>query len=232
MSSRASILFYYDIVSPYSYLGVKLLNRYRSQWKDVDIEYRPFFLGGVMNVRDIGQLAKVLGASNQPPATVPAKGSYMFQDLVRVSAAAGIPFRFPSQFPLLTIQPMRLLIVLQRHAADKYEQCIEKEEYWYNDKNITEKDVLAAALTPILGSAEKFEGYYEMTAQKEVKQQLIDNTDEAVAAGAFGAPTMIVKKAGSNKGHLIFGSDRFEMIAHMLGQPYPGVPTQAPQPKL
>jgi glutathione S-transferase kappa 1 len=87
-------------------------------------------------------------------------------------------------------------------------------------------------LAPIIGSAEKFEEYYGMTAQKEIKQQLIDNTDAAVAAGAFGAPTMIVKKAGSDKGHLIFGSDRFEMIALMLGQPYPGVPAQTPQPKL
>lgn len=53
MSSRASILVYYDVVSPYSYIGVKLLNRFRTQWKDVDVVYRPVFLGGVMSVRGI-----------------------------------------------------------------------------------------------------------------------------------------------------------------------------------
>lgn len=53
MTSRASILFYYDVVSPYSYIGIKRLNRLRSQWKDVEVVYRPVFLGGVMNVRGI-----------------------------------------------------------------------------------------------------------------------------------------------------------------------------------
>lgn len=88
------------------------------------------------------------------------------------------------------------------------------------------------ALTPIIGSADKVEKYYEMTANKDIKQELIDNTEEALSAGAFGAPTMIVKKAGSDQKHLIFGSDRFEVIAELLGLPYPGLTYQPSQAKL
>lgn len=223
MTSRASILFYYDVVSPYSYIGVKLLNRYIPFWKDVDVVYQPTFLGGIMN-----------GSSNQPPATVPAKGAYMLRDLNRISSATGIPFRFPSKFPLLTIQPMRLLLVLQKHESDKYIQCIEKlyEEYWFHDKNIIEKEVLVESLAPILGSAEKVEKYLEMTGNKEVKDALLANTEKALEYGAFGAPTMVVKTAGSDKEHLFFGSDRYELMANLLGKPYPGLTFQATQSKL
>lgn len=56
MSARSSIVCYYDVVSPYSYYGVKLLHRYKPQWKDVDVELRPVFLAGVLSVKnkDIG----------------------------------------------------------------------------------------------------------------------------------------------------------------------------------
>ena len=47
--------------SPYAYMGVKVLSRYRDYWGDrVDVEFIPFFLGGIM-----------VGASNRPPASVP-----------------------------------------------------------------------------------------------------------------------------------------------------------------
>lgn len=88
------------------------------------------------------------------------------------------------------------------------------------------------ALAPILGSTDKTEKYYGMTANKDIKQGLVDNTNEAVSIGAFGAPTLIVKQAGSDKEHVFFGSDRFEMIAKLLGLPYPGLDYQPSQAKL
>jgi 2-hydroxychromene-2-carboxylate isomerase len=70
---KPTIKMYYDIVryppsieprfdaSPYAYMGVKILSRYRDYWGDrVDVEFIPFFLGGIM-----------VGASNRPPASVP-----------------------------------------------------------------------------------------------------------------------------------------------------------------
>ncbi len=55
---------YFDTVSPYSYIGVETLLRYRDRvWGEkVRVELVPFFLGGVMKA-----------SGNQPPATLPAK---------------------------------------------------------------------------------------------------------------------------------------------------------------
>jgi 2-hydroxychromene-2-carboxylate isomerase len=45
---------------PYAYMGVKVLSRYHEYWGDrVDVEFIPFFLGGIM-----------VGAGNKPPASV------------------------------------------------------------------------------------------------------------------------------------------------------------------
>ncbi len=69
----------------------------------------------------------------------------------------------------------------------------------------------------------------QVNNDENVKKTLKDNTQEALASGAFGAPTMIVKKLdGSNKKpEMFFGSDRFDHIAAYLNVPFLG---NNPQP--
>ncbi|KAG0255324.1 Glutathione S-transferase kappa 1 [Linnemannia exigua] len=210
---RSSILCYFDVVSPYSYYGVKLLNRYKAQWKNVDVELRPVFLAGVFS-----------GAKNQAPAHVAAKGAYMMADLDRLSTASGIPLTFPSNFPVMTVPASRLLVTIKKNeSVVTYEQCVEKEAYWVEDKDIGQQEILVSTVAPILGSAEKAAKYMQQTSEKEIKQEVINNTNDAIEAGAFGAPTFIIKKAGSDEPHMFFGSDRFEVIASFLGLPYDGL---------
>ncbi|KAF8945748.1 Glutathione S-transferase kappa 1 [Haplosporangium gracile] len=221
MSARSSIVCYYDVVSPYSYYGVKLLNRYKTQWKDVDVELCPVFLAGVLS-----------GSKNQAPANVAAKGAYMFKDLSRLSIATGIPLNFSSNFPAMTVPTSRFLVVIQKtESVATYEQCVEKEAYWVEDKDVSQQEIIINAVTPILG-ADKATKYMQQTSDKEIKQQLIDNTNEAIEAGAFGAPTFVIKKAGSDEPHLFFGSDRFELITSFLGLPYDGLALKASPAKL
>ncbi|KAF9982067.1 Glutathione S-transferase kappa 1 [Mortierella antarctica] len=196
-------------------MGIKLFNRFRKQWPDVDVTFKPILLGGVM--------AEV---KNKPLFEFPSKLSHMIADLDRISAVTGIPFQFPTQFPVSTILPMRLLTVLQIHEAGKYEQCIDKDEYFVHGHNISQAEVLQTALKPIFQSdTSRIESYLKLTADPEIKKIFKQNTDEAIARGVFGAPTFIVKKAGgpAEKEYLFFGSDRFEMIAAFLGLPYSGL---------
>ncbi|KAF9957162.1 Glutathione S-transferase kappa 1 [Mortierella alpina] len=124
----------------------------------------------------------------------------------------------------MLISAMRLLVAIQKHESeDRYVQCVEKEAYWSKDQDITQKDVLIAVVASVLGSEAKAEQYYQMTSDKDVKQELIDKTNQAIEAGAFGAPTFIVKTAGSDDTHMFFGSDRFESMAAILNLPYPGL---------
>jgi len=56
-ATRASIICYYDLISPYTYMGFKLFNRFRKQWPAVDVTFKPILLGGIMNVRLCGLLS-------------------------------------------------------------------------------------------------------------------------------------------------------------------------------
>lgn len=94
MSHRVTVFF--DCVSPYSWLGVETLLRYRKVWGDkVSVQLVPFFLGGVMK-----------GASNQPPATNPVKGAYLMKDIALLGQIHGIALgqTAPSVFPTNTIK--------------------------------------------------------------------------------------------------------------------------------
>ncbi|KAF8979684.1 hypothetical protein BGZ46_005144, partial [Entomortierella lignicola] len=100
------------------------------------------------------------------------------------------------------------------------------DEYFVHGRNISQPEVIQAALIPVLSNSEsKTQSYIQMASQPEIKQTFKENTDEAIARGVFGAPTLIVRKAGEPEGKecLFFGSDRFEAIAAYLGLPYPGL---------
>ncbi|KAG0089279.1 Glutathione S-transferase kappa 1 [Podila epicladia] len=210
MTSRASIIFYYDLISPYTYMGFKVFRQLRQQWPSVDVMLKPVLLGGIM-----------ASVNNRPLFEFPSKRNHMIADLGRTSDLTGIPFRFPGQFPVSTVLPMRVLTAIKLHEADKYENCIDKDEYFVHGRNISQPEVIQTALAPIVGG--KVQDMLQLATDPEIKKIFRDNTDEAVAKGAFGAPTLLVKQAGSDQEHLFFGSDRFESIAGFLNIPYPGL---------
>ena len=89
--------FYYDVVSPWSYIGFEVLLRYVEEW-NLNVTLKPVFLGGIMQA-----------SGNKPPATLPAKAAYGAADLQRSSEYYKIPISFPSVFPTNTLQAQRFL---------------------------------------------------------------------------------------------------------------------------
>ena len=81
--------FYYDVVSPYSWIGFEILERYSRFWPIV-VRYRPVFLAGVM-----------AAVGNATPAAVPAKGAYYSADVERLGWYCNVPLKKPSNFETL-----------------------------------------------------------------------------------------------------------------------------------
>uniref|UniRef100_A0A7N8WP78 DSBA-like thioredoxin domain-containing protein n=1 Tax=Mastacembelus armatus TaxID=205130 RepID=A0A7N8WP78_9TELE len=75
---------FYDVVSPYSWLGFEVMCRYRNLW-NIDLKLRPALLGGVMQ-----------GSDNKPPAMVQNKFLYMDKDLRRLAGYFDVPLQPPS----------------------------------------------------------------------------------------------------------------------------------------
>lgn len=180
------IEFFFDVVSPYSYLAATQIARLENVGT---VEWRPFLLGGVFK-----------GAGNAMPAGVPAKGQYMFQDLKRLSAYYGVPLQFPGVFPANSLAAMRALTAADPEQLPALAMQL-FQAYWAEDRNISDVAVVAE----LVG-----EELMAKAADAAVKEKLKTVTEEAVRRGAFGAPTFFV---GDD---LYFGEDRIFLIEHGL----------------
>ena len=78
---------------------------------------------------------------------------------------------------------------------------------WVRPCNMGDPQVLAQALGAAGFDAQEL---MELIANPQVKAQLISNTDEAVARGVFGAPSMFVGE------QLFFGQDRLDFVRQAL----------------
>jgi glutathione S-transferase kappa 1 len=216
VATKKSFELFYDVISPYSWIAFEELCRYRTKW-NIDLKLKPMFLGGVM-----------ANSSNHPPITVPAKARYMFHDLTRLRQLYQIPLNAPSN-------PTELLLVKGSLNAQRFLTAVEQQRpelveplsrelwmrAWSRDEDITTNDSLKQVGQVVGLSDADTNMFLELIKESRVKEQLKRVTQEALDAGAFGAPTIIVHDA-DNKKHLIFGSDRIQVIAMLLNEQYVG----------
>ena len=187
--------FCFDFVSPMSYLAWPRLDDL-IQRTGSELRLTPIILGLVM--KETG---------NNPPVLVPAKGKYYATDIARHCQRFGIPFSMNPAFPMDT---RRLLTMAEGLRGDpRFEAFIELgfSLVWRDGIDVSDRNSLDDAL--------RAHGYdvAEMSALAEddaARATLKDNTDKAIARGAFGAPTFFV---GDD---MFFGQDRFDFIEDAL----------------
>ncbi|GIY28731.1 glutathione S-transferase kappa 1 [Caerostris darwini] len=215
--AKAPVLieFFYDIISPYSYLAFEVLQRYKNVWK-IDLKLKPMLLGGVMK-----------SSGNSPPAVVPNKGIYMARDLKRLQAYFQIPLIIPNNLMDLimrkgSINAQRFLTAIDIQKPEYLESI--SRALWlrlYKDHtDITEVQSFREAGQTIGIDPETLEKCLKMINDAHTKQRLQQYTDDALKYGAFGAPMIVAHIKG--KPQVFFGSDRFELLAYVLDEPWLG----------
>ncbi|MEM9491271.1 MAG: 2-hydroxychromene-2-carboxylate isomerase [Myxococcota bacterium] len=206
--TRPAIEFWYDFSSPFAYLGATQIERV-SAAIGARVAWRPMLLGAVF---------KQIGMANVPMNTmVPAKRAYIANEFDYWPSYLGVPFKFASRFPQKTVTALRLALLAGERIGPLSLDLF--RVIWAEDGNLEDPAVLGAILARHGFDAEAM---LARTREPEVKQMLIDNTAEAVAAGVFGAPTMIIEGAGhaaADDGSgdlLIWGQDRLGLVAATL----------------
>lgn len=189
--------FFFDVGSPASYLAWTQLPALCER-AGATLAWRPMLLGAVFQA-----------TGNVSPASVPAKGRYMTGDLAHFARRYGVPFVMNPHFPVNTLSLMRGAAGAQLRAPVRLEAYLRGmfNAMWVEGLNLNDPAITAQALGAAGFDAGEVAGW---AGDTEVKAALRATTEEAVARGVFGAPTMFVGAA------MFFGQDRLEFVCEAL----------------
>jgi 2-hydroxychromene-2-carboxylate isomerase len=192
-----TVEFFFDFGSPTSYLAWTQLPKLAAEC-GAQLVWRPMLLGGVFKA-----------TGNASPVTVPAKGRWMFQDMGRWAQRHGVGLAMNPHFPINTLTLMRVAVGLQMRRPADFERYVDTvfRAMWEAPRNLGDAAVLSALLQSAGFDAEAL---LALAGDAEVKARLAANTDEAVARGVFGAPTMFVGE------QMFFGQDRLDFVREAL----------------
>lgn len=196
----AKLEFFFDCSSPWTYLAFTRIQDVIARTSAETI-WKPILVGGVFNEvnRDVYE---------RRAHPDPRKASYSEKDLQDWARLAGIEIGKPPVFPVRAVAMMRCVVAAGEQGALISFARAAFEAYWRDLKDVSQEDVLrevchAAGLDPssILARAET----------PEVKDRLRANTEEVIARGGFGSPTMFV-----NGDDMYFGNDRLPLVEAAL----------------
>lgn len=189
--------FYFDFGSLASYLAWTQLPKLAAD-TGATPKYKPMLLGGVFQA-----------TGNQSPATVPAKGKYIFVDFDRFAKRYGVPLNHNPFFPVNTLLLMRGAAgLLMRDDARFVAYCDAMfHGMWVDALNMADPAVVGGVLTKAgFGPS----ALLALANEQAVKDQLKATTQEAVARGVFGAPTFFVGD------QMFWGQDRMDWVREAL----------------
>jgi len=192
---------YWDFSSPFGYLGAAQINALVTR-TGAKVEWHPILLGG---------LFKTLGGPEVPLATFPeVKQQYILKDIHRWAEYWGMPFTFPSRFPIHSLKALRLYLALPESHRTPYREAVFKAA-WSEDRDITDDTVLAACVGDEAVAREAL----AKSTSDDIKAALRSSTDQAASRGVFGVPTFVVDQDGAGA-ELFWGQDRLDLVESAL----------------
>jgi 2-hydroxychromene-2-carboxylate isomerase len=162
-----------------------------------ELIWRPILVGGVFNA--VNQ-----SVYEQRQSPVPAKLHYALKDLQDWARKYGLRIGAPPVFPVNSAKAMRGAFVAEEHGKlPSYCRRV-FEKYWGDLEDISQDDVLAKIVREQGLDGDE---YFGKIVSPEYKAKLRANTDELIARGGFGSPTMFID--GED---MYFGNDRLVLV--------------------
>lgn len=181
---------YFDFISPFSYLQIESFDRLPP---DLKLTLHPVLFAGLL---------KHWG--HKGPAEIPEKRRFTYRFAQWLAERQGVPMRFPPVHPFNPIKALRLAIAAGNDLASI--RTIFRH-IWREGKSI--EDAGWSELCLKIGIADPDTRINE----PKVKDELKRNGERAVAAGVFGVPSFIIG------GELFWGADATDMMLDYLREP-------------
>ena len=181
--------FYFDFVSPYSFLAHKEIRKIEKRER-IKVRYKPILVGGLHNLHGI-----------KAPAFIPAKAKHMIRDCKLIALKNGVKFKFNSYFPIKSLNLMRGVLVAEEDNIKSYYIDSVFNTIWQDGLNMNDQIIVEKVLKNLNINPKTF---ILRSASSKVKDNLRKRTSDAFEKGIFGAPTFLV----NNK--IFWGQDRIE----------------------
>jgi len=195
-AARRHLELYWDIGSTNTYFALKLVKPVLDR-TGAELVLHPYNLGHIFRQNDYVVL--------EEPA---AKLANRKRDLARWAEKYGLPFRFPTVFPIKSSRVLRGGLAMRQWGMEM--QFVEAvfAAYWErDDASIAEYAGMRPIVLSLGVDPAEFEALSESPA---IRQALIDSTDRGVARGVFGVPSFLVGD------EIFWGKDRMEFVEDEL----------------
>lgn len=191
-----SIEVYYSFQSPYSYLALDAIYDLQKNY-DVELLWQPFS-------------AKAAGQPLPPTPIVPEKLSYIFEDCKRHAEEAGVPLKFPENWPETEFDPGRVtrgaMIAQDMGILMEYNYKV-FDKWWGRGENPNDEAFtteLCEDLDIDLGE------FLSKVSSSDTRERVKGVYKRGKKMNVFDTPTFVI---GSER---IVGLDRISYIAERL----------------
>ncbi|MFZ2387890.1 MAG: 2-hydroxychromene-2-carboxylate isomerase [Polaromonas sp.] len=192
--------YYFTPQSPWAYLGHERFAQL-ARAAGAMIRVLPIDLGG-----------KVFPISGGLPLgqRAPQRQAYRLLELRRHADFQQLALNVkPKYFPVSGDDASRLIIAVDLHDGSDAAMAISGAVFravWMQERHIANEKVLAELLAECGLSAERLEQSYSQAVQERYES----NTEQAIKAGVFGAPSYLID------GELFWGQDRLDFVERKL----------------
>lgn len=195
----ASIDFYFDFSSPYSYIAAHQIEALAARHGRA-VNWNPILLGAIFK-----------STGSAPLVEFPLKGQYAVRDFERSARFAGVELKMPKAFPISTVNSARAVLWVKKNVPQRTGDFVRAvaTAYFAQDRAINDVAVLQDIANALgLDGAAVAAG----TQEAEIKDALKLMTETALARGVFGAPFIFVDDEP------FWGQDRLAQVDRWLEQ--------------
>ena len=183
-----SVDFYFDFISPYSYLAYKKL-KFLDYKNKINIIFKPILLGGLHKLGGI-----------TAPAFNKHKMKNMKNDCELVAKKNNIEFKWNDKFPINSLQLMRGYLTINDDLKEKFfDLCF--DSYWKKNIDLSNIQNIENILNKC--SIDK-KIFFKNIENQKIKDELKKLTNNAFEKDIFGAPTFVVNDK------IFWGQDRLD----------------------
>ncbi|MEE2901698.1 MAG: 2-hydroxychromene-2-carboxylate isomerase [Myxococcota bacterium] len=188
-------VFYFDFLSPYSYIASQLI---QARYQELDLDYRPVVLGSILSKRGVAG-----------PGEIPERRRIGLEDALLLAQHYGFNFEGPPTHPFNSIYALRSVCAVEDKSLRKALVHRYFSLAWEEGKSLEDLGHLRACLKE-LGIEHDPE---EVATSRQYRSMLKSNTKEALGLGVWGVPSFTVDNL------VFFGHDRLSLLqAYLSGK--------------